>query len=106
MLRITYWVMKATAKFHGKITKNGKESVKKELINGVDSSTAKNLWLQKVQKDLRRIKNFKNVSYQLDSFEDEDGLGRCDGRLAKSNLPYSYFLPKELFCNINCFEKP
>ena len=44
------------------------------MINGVDSSMAKKLWLEKVQKDLRRIKNFKNVSYQLDLFEDEDGL--------------------------------
>ena len=65
---------KAKANFHGKINKNKKESVNKEMINGVDSSMAKKLWLEKVQKDLRRIKNFKNVSYQLDLFEDEDGL--------------------------------
>ena len=39
------------------------------------------------------------MSYQLDLFEDEDGLWRCGGRLAKRNLPYSviypYFIPKE-----------
>ena len=45
----------------------------------------KKLWLREVQKDLRRIKNFKNVSYQLNLFEDEDGLWRYGGRLAKSN---------------------
>ena len=59
-------------KFFGKINENKKESVTKEMINGVDLSMAKKLWVQKVQKDLRWIKNFKNVSYQLDFFQDED----------------------------------
>ena len=59
-------------KFFGKINENKKESVTKEMINGVDLSMAKKLWVQKVQKDLRWIKNFKNVSYQLDLFQDED----------------------------------
>ena len=86
-------------KFLGKINENKKESVTKEMISDVDLSMAKMLWLQKVQKDLWRIKNFKNASYQLDLLQDEDGLWRCSGRLAKSNLLdsviYPYFLPKE-----------
>ena len=49
------------------------------------------MWLQEEQKDLQRIKNFKNVSYQLELFEDEDGLWRSDERLAKTNLPYFDF---------------
>ena len=57
------------------------------MINVLYLSMAKKMWLQEVQKDLQRIKNFKNVSYQLDLFEDEDGLWRCGGRLTKSNLP-------------------
>ena len=57
------------------------------MINGLYLSMAKKMWLQEVQKDLQRIKNFKNVSYQLDLFEDEDGLWRCGRRLTKSNLP-------------------
>ena len=85
--------MKAKAKFLEKINKNKKESVTKKMINGVDLSMAKKLWLQEEQKDLRRIKNFKKVPYQWDLFEDENGLW------AKSNLPYSviytYFIPKE-----------
>ena len=88
LLRITCWVMKAKAKFLGKINKNKNESVTEEIIKGVDLSMAKKIWLQEVQKDLQRIKNFKNVSYQLDLFE--DGFWRCGGRLAKSNLPYCY----------------
>ena len=59
MLRITYWVMKATAKFHGKITKNGKESVKKELINGLDSSTAKKLLASKSTKRFKEDQKFQ-----------------------------------------------
>ena len=115
MLRITFWVMKAKAKFLGKINKNKKESVTEEMINVVDLSMEMKLWLQEVQKDLRRIKNLKNISYQLDLFGDQDGLWRCSGRLAKSNLPYSviypYFIPKEHYFatlivlkshNINC----
>ena len=74
LLRITCWVMKAKAKFLGKINKNKNESVTEEIIKGVDLSMAKKIWLQEVQKDLQRIKNFKNVSYQLDLFEDEDGF--------------------------------
>ena len=74
LLRITCWVMKAKAKILGKINKNKKESVTEEIINGVDLSMAKKMWLQEEQKDLQRIKNFKNVSYQLDLFEDEDGF--------------------------------
>ena len=89
MLHITSWVMKAKAKFLGKINRNKKESVIKEMINGVDLSISKKMWLQEVQKDLQRIKNFKNMSYQLDLFEDADGLWCCAGRLTKSNLPYS-----------------
>ena len=50
------------------------------------------MWLQEEQKDLQRIKNFKDVSYQLELFEDEDGLWRSGGRLAKTNLPYSVFV--------------
>ena len=99
LLRITCWVMKAKTKFLRKINKNKKESVTDEMINGVDLSMTKKLWLREVQNDLRRIENFKNVSYQLDLFEDEDGLWRCGGSLAKRNLPYSviypYFIPKE-----------
>ena len=99
LLRITCWVMKANAKILGKIIKNKKDSVTEEIINGVDLSMAKKMWLQEEQKDLQRTKNFKKVSYQLDLFEDEDGFWRCGGRLAKSNLPYSviypYFIPKE-----------
>ena len=72
--------MKAKAKFLGKINKNKKEPVTEEIINGVDLSMAKKMWLQEVQKDLQRIKNFKNVSCQLDLFEDDDGLWRCGGR--------------------------
>ena len=56
--------MKAKAKFLEKINKNKKESVTKKMINGVDLSMAKKLWLQEEQKDLRRIKIFKNVPYQ------------------------------------------
>ena len=88
MLHITSWVMKAKAKFLGKINRNKKESVTKEMINGVDLSISKKIWLQEVQKDLQRIKNFKNRSYQLDLFEDADGLWCCAARLTKSNLPY------------------
>ena len=107
--------MKAKAKFLGKINKNKKESVTEEMINVVDLSMEMKLWLQEVQKDLRRIKNLKSISYQLDLFGDQDGLWRCSGRLAKSNLPYSviypYFTPKEHYFatlivlkshNINC----
>ena len=50
------------------------------------------MWLQEEQKDLQRIKNFKDVSYQLELFEDEDGVWRFGGRLAKTNLPYSVFV--------------
>ena len=46
------------------------------MINGADLLMAKKLRLEEVQKDLRRIKNFKNVSHQLDLFEDEGGLWR------------------------------
>ena len=99
LLRITCWVMKAKTKFLRKINKNKKESVTEEMINSVDLSMTKKLWLREVQNDLRRVENFKNVSYQLDLFEDEDGLWRCGGRLAKSNLPYSvvypYIIPTE-----------
>ena len=99
LLHIICWVMKAKATFLGKINKNKKESVTEEMIKGVDLSMANKMWLQEVQKDLQRIKNFKNMSCQLDLFEDDYGLWRCGGRLAKSNLPYSviylYFIPKE-----------
>ena len=44
--------MKAKAKFLGKINRNKKESVTKEMINGVDLSISKKMWLQEVQKDL------------------------------------------------------
>ena len=70
LLCTTCWAMKGT--FPGKINENKKESVTEEMINSVDLSMAKKLWVQKVQKDLRWIKNFKNVSYQLDFFQDED----------------------------------
>ena len=43
--------MKAKAKFLGKINRNKKESVTKEMINGVDLSISKKMWLQEVQKD-------------------------------------------------------
>ena len=56
--------MKVKAKFLEKINKNNKESVTKKMINGVDLSMAKKLWLEEEQKDLRRIINFKNVPYQ------------------------------------------
>ena len=62
LLSITCRVMKAKAKFLRKINKNEKESVTEELISGVDLSMAKKLWLQEIQKDFRRIKNFKNMS--------------------------------------------
>ena len=44
--------MKARAKFLGKINKNKKESVNKEMINGVDLSISKKMLLQEVQRDL------------------------------------------------------
>ena len=68
LLRKTCCVVKAKAKFFGKISKNKKEPVTEEMISGLYLSMTKKMWLQEVQKDLQRIKNFKNVSYQLDSF--------------------------------------
>ena len=42
--------MKAKAKLREKINKNKKESVTKEMINGVDLSMAKTLLLQEVRR--------------------------------------------------------
>ena len=52
LLHIICWMMKARAKFLGKINKNKKESVTKEIINGVDLSISKKMLLQEVQRDL------------------------------------------------------
>lgn len=38
----------------------------KDMINGLDVSTGKKMWIREIQKDVKSIPNFKNLCIQLD----------------------------------------
>ena len=37
-----------------------------DMINGLDVSTGKKMWIREMQKDVKSIPNFKNLCTQLD----------------------------------------
>ena len=50
---------------------------------------AEHLWILECQMVVNADKSFKHWQYQLDPFQDENGVWRCRGRIQNAAVPYS-----------------
>ena len=61
-----------------------KNSIRYEELTGEEINMAKKLWIKDVQANVKKETKFGNLRRQLDLFQDDDKLSRCDGRLDNS----------------------
>ena len=58
-----------------------------------DLGHAEELWMRESQIAIQQDKRFPTWKMQFSLFQDEQGLGRCGGRLQNADLPYSASIP-------------
>ena len=56
-------------------------------------NTALQYWIKDIQQDLHTHKKYSQLSHQLRTFVDQDGIIRCEGRLLHADLPYDSKFP-------------
>ena len=68
-------------------------------LTEVELANAENVWLKDAQKSVKFQANYRRLQHELGLFEDENGVLRCNGRVANAEIPeqskFPAFVPRE-----------
>ena len=92
LYRVTAYVLRFIWNLKNKVH-HVEEKFTAGFITTQEFNDAETLWIRESQKDLKDIKNYKQLERDLVLFKDQAGLVRCQGRLSNSSLSYSALYP-------------
>ena len=81
-------------KIKAKILKEG--TVCHEEITEAEIAHAEVLWLRSVQRNLKSLTNYSHLEHEFGLYEDENGVVRCNWRIANADLPHETRFPSLL----------
>ena len=96
LLHVISYILRFISNVKAKVSKD--ELNLRTYLKSEETAYAEHLLLLDCQKNLKLMKNYKQLEKDLRLFTDENGLVRCKGRLENAPLPYSakfpIFLPR------------
>ena len=96
LLRVTAWVIRFKDRLRRKCDARQEvlsNNVFKTILSTTEILAAKHLWIADVQIEMRQSPKFNSLQYQLDFFEDENGLIRCGSRLKHADMNFNNKYP-------------